>query len=165
AFDWIAAGLESETAHPAVRRAAASALVRVAPEKSVELLIHALNDDDPSVRESIAQALGRIGAPALTRTASALSDPARENGALMALGYLPTPQAADAIRAYAHAQVPKALRYHDFARQIKVNGMKHPAPSTVASPREVRGAGGSAELPSTSLRSAQDAPRVVEGAG
>lgn len=122
AFDWITAGLESETAHPAVRRAAATALVRVAPEKSVELLIHALKDDDPSVRESVAQALGRIGAPALTRTALALSDPARESGALMALGYLPAPQAADAIRAYAHAQVPQALRYHDFARQINLNG-------------------------------------------
>jgi len=122
AFDWIAAGLESETAHPVVRRAAASALVRVAPEKSVELLINALKDDDPSVRESVAQALGRIGTPALTRTAAALSDPARETGALMALEYLSAPQAAEAIRAYAHAQVPKALRYHDFARQINLNG-------------------------------------------
>jgi HEAT repeat protein len=122
AFDWIAASLESETTHPAVRRAAASALVRVAPQKSVELLIHALKDDDPSVRESVAQALGRIGTPALARTAAALSDPARETGALMALSYLSAPQAAEAIRAYAHAQVPKALRYHDFARQIKVNG-------------------------------------------
>jgi len=115
------------------------------------------------VRESVAEALGRIGAPALTRTAAALSDPARETGALMALEHLPAQQAAEAIRAYAHAQVPKALRYHDFARQIKVSGgldlsnlpMKHPersaaAPSTSAS---------------ASSASAQDAPpRAVEGA-
>ncbi|MGH2523577.1 MAG: HEAT repeat domain-containing protein, partial [Anaerolineales bacterium] len=105
-------------APPAVRRAAASALVRANPERSIPLLIRALGADDASVRDAVADGLGQAGPPALARTVTALADPALETGALHALEHLPAHQATPSIREHARSSLARALYYHELARGI-----------------------------------------------
>jgi HEAT repeat protein len=117
-FDLIAAQLSESV--PAIRRAAIPALAQVGAERARDFLIHALGDDDTSVREAAAAALGGMGGSALETTVSALSNPALETGALLALEQLPARQAAPKIRAYAGQRVDQALYYDELARGIEV---------------------------------------------
>jgi HEAT repeat protein len=112
---------------PAVRRAAAAALLPAAglqaqPSGMIERLARALGDDDAAVREAAAQTIGRMGAPALQRVVAALSDPALQSGALLALEYLPSRPAAPAIRDFASERASQALRTFDLARSIRPDG-------------------------------------------
>ena len=97
---------------PAVRRAAASALAHIDDPRCAETLACALSDDDGSVRKAVADSIGTIGSPTLERMVQSLSDPALEEGALLALERLPVTAQADKIRAYARIRVTKALHYH-----------------------------------------------------
>ncbi len=117
AFDLVAAALNDP--RPGIRRAAAAALARINARRSLEHLIGVLGDEDASVRESAALALGQVGMPALEATFAALSNPAREAGALLALGHLPVQQAAPKIREYASQRVAQALYYHELSRGIE----------------------------------------------
>jgi HEAT repeat protein/predicted MFS family arabinose efflux permease len=119
AFELVAVELEDADAPPAVRRAAASALARVDAKRSLEWLIRALGDDDASVREAAATAIGQMGASALDPALAALSDPALEAGALLALEHLPAHQATPTLRDYARESVSRALRYHDLSLDIE----------------------------------------------
>jgi HEAT repeat protein len=119
AFELVAVELEDADAPPAARRAAVSALPRIDAERSLEHLIKALGDEDASVREAAATAVGGLGARALDPALAALSDPALEAGALLALEHLPTHQAAPVILDYARQSVSRALRYHDLSRGIE----------------------------------------------
>ncbi len=119
AFELVAVELEDADAPPAVRRAAASALARVDAKRSLEWLIRALGDDDASVREAAATAIGQMGASALDPALAALSDPALEAGALLALEHLPAHQATPTLRDYARESVSRALRYHDLSLGIE----------------------------------------------
>ena len=105
---------------PAVRRAAASALAHIDDQRCAETLVCALNDDDRSVRKTIAESIGTIGLSTLERTVQSLSDPALEEGALLALERLPVATQADAIRAYARDRVTKSLHYHRLWRQAMI---------------------------------------------
>jgi hypothetical protein len=53
---------------------------------------------------------------------AALSDPALEAGALLALEHLPANQAADEIRAYAQTVSSRAMRYHQLRYSLHLNG-------------------------------------------
>lgn len=118
-FELVAVELEDASAPLAARRAAVSALARIDAQRSLKWLVRALGEDDASVREAAALALGHMGASALEATVSALSDPTLETGALLALEHLPARQAAPKIRSYASQRVTQALHYYDLTRGIE----------------------------------------------
>ncbi len=118
-FDLVLAGLTDLHATPPVRRAAAAALVRIDPQQALPALIRALNDDDRSVREALAAALGQIGEAALEPVLVALADPAREDAALRALETLPAHKAAARLGTHARETVRTALQYHNLALGLR----------------------------------------------
>ncbi|MEK7788233.1 MAG: HEAT repeat domain-containing protein, partial [Chloroflexota bacterium] len=65
AFELVAVELEDANAPPAARRAAALALARVDAKRSLEWIIRALGDEDASVREAAATAIGHMDVSAL----------------------------------------------------------------------------------------------------
>ncbi|HEX6385892.1 MAG TPA: Npt1/Npt2 family nucleotide transporter [Anaerolineae bacterium] len=112
AYDLAAAGLADSS--PAVRGAAAMALAYIDPGRCLDSLIQTLGDEDSSVREAVAGAIGQIGAPALVPTMEALSDPALETGALLALSGLPVQRVAGRIHQYVQDRVNCALHYDEL---------------------------------------------------
>jgi HEAT repeat protein len=96
----------------AVRQAAARLIGRIDPGRCLDHLTLALADEDAAVREAAARALGEIGPPALEKAVAALSDPSSEDGALLALRYLPAHEAASAVLNYARDQLQRGLHYH-----------------------------------------------------
>jgi HEAT repeat protein len=118
AFALIETELDDRHAPAAVRRAAATALVRCGPD-ALNPLVAALSAEDRSVRETVAAALGRLGPPALERTAAALFVPASETGALLALERLPAHQAAEPLRRYARERVASAQHYGGLWRKAE----------------------------------------------
>ena len=116
-FEPVVSGLRDPA--PIIRRAAASALAKMDAEGATEHLIRALGDEEASVREAAAHALGRTGASALGLALAALSDPALESGALLALEHLPARQAAPKILDYARQSVARALYYAELSRGIE----------------------------------------------
>jgi HEAT repeat protein len=127
AFELVCMELEDRPAPPAVRRAAAIALARIDPVRAIQYLIRALDDEDRSVRSAVARALELIGSPALEPTLAALSNPALERGALLALQRLPAQSSANAVRAYAEASVRWALHYHDLQQAVQTEHTPGPA--------------------------------------
>jgi HEAT repeat protein len=122
ACELIATELGDAYAPPAVRRAAASALVCCDHAEVIAPLVDALSADDRSVREAVASALGQIGLPALEQTVAALFKPEAERGALVALEQLPAHRATDSIRKYARERIASALRYHALWREFESYG-------------------------------------------
>jgi HEAT repeat protein len=118
-FEFVLAGLTDPHATPLVRRAAATSLARIDPERALEPLVHALNDDDRTVREALAAALGQIGEPALAPVVTALTNPSYEDAALRALEYLPADQAAAQIGTHARDTIRIALQYHNLALGLR----------------------------------------------
>ncbi len=118
-FDLVFAGLSDPHAPPVIRRAAAAALVRIDPQRALQPLIRALNDDDRAVREALAAALGQIGEAALEPVVAALSNPSYEDAALRALEYLPVHKAAAQIGAHARENIQTALHYHNLALALR----------------------------------------------
>jgi HEAT repeat protein len=104
-----------DSLQPNVRKAAAGVMVRLYPEKAISHLIQHLNDDDNSVRQALADSLGRIGELALNPLVEALSNPSFEDGALLALAHLPAQGAARQIRVHAKSAAQTALHYHGLA--------------------------------------------------
>jgi len=99
---------------PSVRAAAAEAVQKLSPQDCVFTLVQALNDEDSYVRQEIARALGNAGEAALNPTLQALSDPTREDGALIALEHLPLTQVRESVRKYAHLKIESALHDHQI---------------------------------------------------
>lgn len=96
---------------PAVRRHAAAVMARIDATQCIFPLVAALADRDESVRKAVAEALGRVGEPALDPVLSALHKPDTERGALLALNRLPARHHADEIHSYAERKVALALKY------------------------------------------------------
>jgi len=113
AFDLAVSALGD--VQPKVRKAAASALVNINPLEALNPLIQHLDDNDKSVREELARSLDRIGEPALELLVNTLSDPSREDGALLGLSYMPVQKMREKIKTYAIATAQTALRYHNLA--------------------------------------------------
>ncbi|HET7090537.1 MAG TPA: HEAT repeat domain-containing protein [Anaerolineae bacterium] len=111
-----------------------------------EPLIRALGDDDSSVREAAAAAIGRIGPSMLDPAVSALSDPALESGALAALEHLPIHRAADTIREYARESASRAAHCHSLLLSIAPNGDDPPS-----TPTPLRSAQDATDHPTTRL--------------
>ncbi len=112
----FALGLSAlDDANPMVRKSAPQLLAGIDPQRALEIIIQHLNDDDRIVRKALAEALGKIGAPALDSLLSALTNPSYEDGALMALEYLPAQKASPKIRAHAISTAKSALHYHQLA--------------------------------------------------
>jgi len=113
AFDLGLSALED--ANPVVRKAAPAVLICIDPQRALDIIIRHLNDDDRYVRKSLAEALGKIGTPALDSLVAALANPSYEDGALMALEHLPAQKAVPQIRAHAIDSANSALHYHQVA--------------------------------------------------
>ena len=111
-YDLVAKALRDP--EPSVRAAAALAVQKLSPQECVFTLVQALNDEDTYARQEIASALGNLGEPALSATLQALSDPAREEGALMALEHLPLTQGRATIMEYANLKIESALHDHQI---------------------------------------------------
>lgn len=101
--------------NPNVRKAAPAVLTHIDPKRALSIIINHLNDDDSYVRKSLAEALGKIGIPALEALLLALKNPSYEDGALMALELLPTQKASQQIRMHAIETAKSALHYHNLA--------------------------------------------------
>ena len=104
-----------EDTNPVVRKTAPAVLIGIDPQRAMDILIRHLNDDDSFVRRALAEALGRIGTPALDSLLIALANPSYEDGALMALELLPAQKASPQIRAHAIGTANSALHYHQLA--------------------------------------------------
>ncbi len=104
-----------EDANPVVRKTAPQMLVGTDPQRALSPIIRNLNDDDSYVRRALADALGKIGTPALDSLLIALANPSYEDGALMALELLPAQKASLQIRAHAIGTAKSALHYHQLA--------------------------------------------------
>jgi HEAT repeat protein/ATP/ADP translocase len=118
AFALIETTLQDRASPAMVRRAAAQALVPCGAE-AVPCLIEALDSDDRSVRDAVAEALGQIGAPAVEPTVAALFKPATEHGAIHALEHLPLNGASTMVRTYAREKVAKAIHYQALYLAVK----------------------------------------------
>jgi HEAT repeat protein len=112
-YDLAAEALEDP--HPTIRKEAARVIARIDSSRCLQPLIAKLGDEDQAVREAVAETLGEIGKPALPMTLEALSNPATENGALIALEHLPAHLARDEITTYANEQCERALHYFRYS--------------------------------------------------
>jgi HEAT repeat protein/MFS family permease len=132
--DLVADALRDE--HPAVRRTAARALPTFGAEAATEPLLAALADDDPGVRDAVADALVNLDGKVASRVAEALEDEATEQAALRALVRLPDADDST-LRSYADHERDRACGYHEawqqFAKhtdphvQLLVEGLRHAA--------------------------------------
>jgi HEAT repeat protein len=104
---------------PAIRRSSAKLIAQIDTEQCLVPLQITLGDEDALVRQAAAEALGRIGLPALETTLQALNSPRLEEGALIALQYLPARRAASRIQEYAEENIERALFYHDLWQQCR----------------------------------------------
>jgi len=101
-----------------VRRAAASALRGFDSQSSMEPLLEALGDPDPTVRDAAVEVAVQFGAEVEAPLLEALAVPSREAGALRALVRIPGLDADTALRGYALSRVTRALHYHEFWRRL-----------------------------------------------
>jgi HEAT repeat protein len=106
----------------AVRRAAASALRGFDLQSSTGPLLEALGDADPTVRDAAVETAVRFGTRLAGPLLEALSVPAREAGALLALVRLPGVEPAAALRSYAMEQVTRAVHYQDLWQRLDPDG-------------------------------------------
>lgn len=119
AFELVCVELEDLAAPGMVRAVAATTLAKIDSARAIAPLVQTLGDDDDSLREAAALALGQIGSPALTPVVEALANPMQESGALLALEHLPGAP-APALRAYARESVSQAEHYHALTRGFEV---------------------------------------------
>jgi HEAT repeat protein len=96
---------------PTVRQAAARALAKIEPQRAGDKLVAILSDENRAVREAAAELLGETGIHALPAILKALQQPDLEDGALLALKYLPVDGGSSDIRAYAHRKAEVSRRY------------------------------------------------------
>ena len=121
AFEAVARGLQDEAAQ--VRRSAASALSRLAPELAVQLLGQALGDPDAAVRNAAAEALGTMGESGVQPALQALEQPAQEDGALQALSRLSLREGGETVvQQYAQRKAEQATRYDELFWRVEAAG-------------------------------------------
>jgi Cyclic nucleotide-binding domain/HEAT repeats/HEAT repeat len=80
-------------------------------------LLEALADDDPTVRDAVADALVALGPDVAGRVAPLLEDPRREATALAVLVHLPGADRT-ALQAYARSERRRALDYHGLWQSV-----------------------------------------------
>jgi hypothetical protein len=85
---------------------------------AAETLIGCLSEENRTVREAAAKALGGLGGPVVAQVAEALFVPASASGALRALEQLPTQTASTALRRFATEQSAVALKNHAYGRAL-----------------------------------------------
>jgi HEAT repeat protein len=108
---------ELHEAEPPPRRAAARALPAFGAELATAHLIDALADDDPTVREAVADALVGLGGAVVDRVVPLLEDHRREATALAVLVRLPETD-RDALASYARTERGRALHYHGLWQAV-----------------------------------------------
>jgi hypothetical protein len=89
-------------------------IANIDPELCLYPLQNALGDEDEYVRRAAAEALGKIGEPAVKVALAALKDPELEQGALLALQYLPVLRGSVKLRDYIQSQAGMAVHYHQL---------------------------------------------------
>jgi HEAT repeat protein len=94
---------------PAVRQAVLQGVGSNPPAGFLQAVVRALGDDNPSLRQSAAAALGRVGAPALPLLLKALGKPELESGVLHSLEYFNDIQVENELRAYISRKTAAAL--------------------------------------------------------
>jgi hypothetical protein len=117
AYQIAANGLNDPSAE--IRRVSAELIAQIDPQKCMIPLQKALGDENELVRQAAAEALGRIGQPALEPVLASLRNPQLEEGAILALQHLPAHRARTEIKEYADRQVDQALHYHDLWRNCQ----------------------------------------------
>jgi HEAT repeat protein len=120
AFEAVAHGLR-DAAVP-VRRTAAAALARLAPERAAALLTEALGDPDAAVRRAAAEALGTLGETAVQPALQALQQPTQEDGALQALSSLSLREGETQVQQYAQRKTEQATRYDELFSSVEAAG-------------------------------------------
>ena len=125
AFALIESELNNHHAPSPVRRAAAIALGSYG-SNATALLLNSLSDSDLGVREGAVLGLSRLGPQTLNGVVAKLADPVSEDGALLVLELLPSPQVADKLREYAQDRISSALRYNDLWRSVDAHTQDNP---------------------------------------
>lgn len=112
--------IASQTGHsqPAVRGAAVSALRRAAGIWALPDLLEMLAN--PEARDQAAREISALGEPAVNPTLKALSDPAREAGALTALASLPMTDPRP-VEAFIHEAAGRARHYEALRQAIRAS--------------------------------------------
>ena len=103
----------------AVRAEAAHAIATLDPSRALTPLVTALADDQPSVREAAAAALGRLGEPALGPVVDSLARDERREGALTALEHLPIDGREDDVHAFAVAMVHGSVESYRLGAAVQ----------------------------------------------
>jgi CRP-like cAMP-binding protein len=109
--------LEDEHAPIAVRCAAASALASCG-NPAIPELIKTLATEHTSLRASAASALGKIGNESLPAVLGSLTEPASEEGALLALHQLSAWKEAGRLRQYVKQRIESSLRFENLRLAI-----------------------------------------------
>ena len=116
-FHLARAGM-SDTA-PSVRVEAARAITTLDPQRALGLLIEALGDEHPLVRDAVAEALGLIGVKATEPVVASLTSPSRWEGAIAALEHVPLHGHEHDVRQFAVEMVTGAVESHRLAMSIE----------------------------------------------
>lgn len=117
AFDFLVNELKDRGLPVPIRRVIFTSLFRIDPARALPYLVAGLEEADRSLRETAASYLGQIGQPALEPVLAALREPAREEGALLALQKLPPPPSKP-IEDFARAAVASAVEYDTLMRAV-----------------------------------------------
>ena len=118
AFLFLVNELNERTLPVRIRRVILTALTHISQEKSLPYLVDALGYTDSSIRETAADLIRQIGAPAIQPVLVALQNPEQEEGALLALQNLPIPPEKP-IEEYASAAVARAVEYEVLSGGVK----------------------------------------------
>ncbi len=117
AFDFLCAELYDLGEPSKIRCAAAESLVRLNPTRSLPYLFEMLDDKDDSFRNTLARLLGTMGEIAQESLLAALYEQGKEDGALIALAYMPLPPSKP-ILGFARAEVSRAEEYDALMRGV-----------------------------------------------
>lgn len=116
AFDFLVNELRERRSEPFVKRAILASLAKIHREGAFPYLLEALKE--PFTRETAAQLLGGLGAPAVEPVLAALREEAAAEGALLALDRLPPPPSRP-ILDFARMAVSRAGEYDALRRGVR----------------------------------------------
>jgi HEAT repeat protein len=119
AYQFLVNELQDRALPISIRRVILLAMARIGHEQSLPYLIDALGHAEVSIRETAANLLGQVGAPAMEPVLRALQNPEQESGALLALQQLPTPP-EQPLEEFARRAVSRAVEYDCLRRAVMV---------------------------------------------
>jgi HEAT repeat protein len=123
AFDFLVNELKDRSLPIRIRRVVLVSLAQIQSAHALPYLIQALGHPDVSIQRTAAGLLGQVGQPAIEPVLTALQNPGREEGALLALQHLPMPPEKP-VQDFAQAAVARAVDYDSLRRGLQQTAQK-----------------------------------------